>query len=420
MDIYKQDDDEKNTVEERTLINNYPDAGQDAIFEEGNVLKFTLKTSDNWIKTYNSYLVGSIQVFCDTAIPTAPQNTFLYGSILNIFRHSITSDKYENVIDRIHELNQLNYNIISLIDKETQDNSLNAMIMSRSDFRGGLTNSPFSFTILNGEFESITLDFAIPLKYISSVFNTKQMMPPSISNGLRIELALNKYVNAFVQHLTGGQIPFTGYRIKKCHLRLDAYRFSLNEHTKLLLNNLNYKFNAWQTELRIFEEQPNITSFSISINRSASIATKALMIRRNTNLNGNYGANHFASVPMSDSEKSYWRVGNIAYPRDKLNGVLQHYMNLYYTNNGKIAFDLTQFKGSSTINASSDKSNYGHATYNADFKRNNKNYGGVELNSDNPLLFDIDTVILSPEVWLFFVQHLKEVVIGGNKNTLLT
>lgn len=417
-----------NVFATRSLKSHYPFAGLSSKFRQGDDLIFDFPNSPEFIDSKQSFLVFKIKCFSDTPVD-GNQRAYLIGSVLNIFRTSITQTKYKKEIDRIENLNLLNYDRVSRESADTKNHILEGLILSKNEVRGILTsNPPVSFFIADTGFESDVEEVAIPLKYLSSVFCSDKLLPPQLYNGMRINLELEKYEQAFTQSIFPPLVDtLSGYEIFDIHLRLDSYKLDKTVFDAIDgQQSIPYHYTSYYTDVRSQTVTDSLSKYSLQFNRSMSLAQSAQLIMRDIGNQNNIIANSFASSVLLPTNSSMWRAGQTTYPNNKLTGILQHYMNTVYTMSElrrvlpTLGMSLVSYRGGATQDPDNQLTNYGHGSFSAIFKRHCCNkYSGIKINDDHPLTLDLESQSLFPQIWVTFIEHLRGLSIEKTKINLL-
>jgi hypothetical protein len=409
----------KNVFQERTLKTNYSQAGQSGTYQQNDTMIFNLKTGYDYINAKNSTLVFKIKTRKTDPLDGKEYKSYLIGSILNVIKTSITYTKNKKEIDRLENLNLLNFRRISDDHTETKNRISEALMLSKTDIAGSLTsNSPINFTMGENDIESAYKEVAIPLYFLSSLFTCEKLLPPQLTDGMTIQLILEKYIIAFVDP-TGNEED-VDYLIYDVHMRLDSYSLEPSLFKSIdMSEGIPFRFSSYYTINNSFDAK-SASQIALEFRRSASLAQSAKTIRRDAPLANSLDTNSFSSRKLTETNKSLWRVGNVAYPRTQLEGKVQHYMNTVYCNNQLLKYghdDQHQEYGINLNNyAGSDTKgdiNYGHSTYDVNFLRNPENeFSGVKLNDTSVLTLNLDDEDIDiGTVITTFIKHMRNLVI---------
>jgi hypothetical protein len=404
-----------NTVIDRKNKTVYPETGNGSTFSELSQMAININSSMEYINPKNCFLTFSIEA---TRLEDETENetlSYLFGSVLNIIKNTVTFDKYGVELDRLEDLNLLNYHRLrALYSLETLDSTLSGLMGTNYDSNGDIDLAPVEFKTEDEETNSNKIDFSVPLRFISSVFNSDVYMPPHLSDGLRIVVDFEEFRTAFTTITDLGGDISTNYAVTNVKVLLDTYRLSKLTFDRIdnfsKLSGLKYSFNGWDMRKRNGKIGDDTKNLDVDV--AVSKAVKCICVRT---LIGyyDYDFDSLASVPVFSDEKSSWRVGPNIYPEnptDTIQGQYLRYLqcwgNLY-----KPLIDIKNFKGD--VYTSSNVVNYGHYMNCINFERSGK-YTGITINGDHPLSFSLESEG-DDEYLSFFVEYVKELNIKNDR-----
>jgi len=417
-----------NPVVERKIKNIYPESGSSAVFFDGDNIAINIYTGQEFIDPKQCYLFFSVQTTRKEGLD-GDVNSYLIGSALNFFNSSVTLDKYSTEIDRMEQANLLNYHRVSWMNSDKKINALSGLMGSQDKLNGELSQVDQDinyFLIEDGEDSSKTIYYAVPLCMLSSVFYSDILMPPHLSNGMRLILTLERVTEALVTY----DLELANYTISNVHIKLDTYRLAPNVFDKInefyIKGGLKYSFNSWHHKRDNInaDDTAAIRKFTVDYDRGVSKAVKCFVFRRREVFAESFVFDSFASQQAKTTEISIWNVGAIKYPDVPCNGILQHYHNLIYSidmlKSTDFGIDRTEFDGDDSIFVD-NVIPYGFFCYSINFERSNMFKGsGITINGNNPLVLEIETQVGPQERVDLFLEHVREVIIKDNTNEVLT
>jgi hypothetical protein len=379
-----------NPVVERTQKKSYAEGGSSTEYKSGDHLVVHLQTGTEFIDPLQSFLVFDIQ-----AEGVAGKAGQIVGSALNFIRNSQTSSRSGKEMDRVENLNLLQYHLLRNEPDDFIKHNTNAMMLSQYNFNNDNMVAT-GFRKRNEVPVDSAVRVMIPLKYISSIFDSEKYMPPHLARGLRIDCELEKFETAFYDAL--GDATLTGYKITKAFVLTDNYRMAdsvldyLNQEFASKKMGLVYEYPSWHTTKSV----SSTNDVNVEIRRSVSMALDAFACTRDNAKKSLVSADSFASVKMLDSDKSQWRIGSHYLPNQQICGVVEHYtQSLYWANKlrGDMEFgpDYVHWEGNNTSTTGAGNSaNYGLNKFCATLQRNAiMDLSGIQINNSMTLACNI-------------------------------
>ena len=173
-----------------------------------------------------------------------------------------------------------------------------------------------------------TNEYLIPLSLVAPIFDTNMLLPASLVKGLRLEIKLERPEIAFV---TAGD-----YEVAGVQCILDSYR--LSDGAQNLINNesknrgLIIQYHDYQNSS--FTLDPNQTTASLDVRKTASMAVGSMAILRRTpeGKDDDIEAkiDSFASKVYEAGRSYQWRIGSTYLPVQAVAGPVQGYAQAAY------------------------------------------------------------------------------------------
>jgi hypothetical protein len=325
-----------NPVTERTQKKSYAENGSNASLGPGDHLIVNLQTGTEFIDPLQSFLVFDL-VVTGTAAPVAS------GSACNVIRDTQVSTRSGKEMDRMEQINLHNYHTVFNDSKEHSQHNLQGMMMAEvrrnptaAQLAEGGGRTAFVFTVAGGT-ASITKRVMIPLKYVSPIFESEKLMPPHLARGLRVDCTLEAFATAFCSAeaaaLTGVD-PTYSYVASKPYILTDSYRMMdsvlayINQSFASQKSGLVYEYFSYQnTKTQVL----GATTLNLEVRATVAQAVSAYLVSRDSEAD-TIASDSFASLPISDADRSQWRIGSHYLPNAPIAGQIEHYTQSLYFN----------------------------------------------------------------------------------------
>jgi len=289
----------------RVIRKQYPEKN---IYVPEDVMVFNLHGA-HFADMSQSYL--SFQLESDNNIE------FKSGSVLNLFKEVRVIAPNGKEISRTFKNNLLQrYLMYVKHSKEFQ-----------------LTMDSF-LTFRTGPITTIS-NYSVPLRLIEYFFETTQLLPPRLVEGLRIEITLERPNVALVNS--------PGYVIRNPEFSIDSYE--LNNQVNIILAQMPrmvYEYKRWFHTSYTMSSSANTAN--ITCNHSVSSALEAVVIPRSFNQTIATASDSFATnFLLEETSTQLWRWGSVRMPQNELDTNKQWFANLLYTQNKMNSHSMKDF-----------------------------------------------------------------------------
>lgn len=218
--------------------------------------------------------------------------------------------------------------------------------------------------------------YSVPLRLIEYFFETTQLLPPRLVEGLRIEITLERPNVALVNSAS--------YTIRNPEFSIDSYE--LNNQVNIILAQMPrmvYQYKRWFHTT--YTQSSSANTANITCNHSVSSALEAVVIPRKFEETILTTADSFASnFVLSDISTQLWRWGSVRMPQNELDSNKQWFANLLYTQNKMNSHSMKDFN----LNFGSYINQFG--TANVNLRRSNVlENSGREISNQALLQCDI-------------------------------
>jgi len=289
----------------RVIRKQYPEKN---IYVPEDVMVFNLHGA-HFADMSQSYL--SFQLESDNAIE------FKSGSVLNLFKEVRVIAPNGKEISRTFKNNLLQrYLMYVKHSKEFQ-----------------LTMDSF-LTFRTGPITLIS-NYSVPLRLIEYFFETTQLLPPRLVEGLRIEITLERPNVALVNS--------PSYVIRNPEFSIDSYE--LNNQVNIILAQMPrmvYQYKRWFHTSYTMSSSANTAN--ITCNHSVSSALEAVVIPRKFEDTINTASDSFATnFLLGETSTQLWRWGSVRMPQNEIDTNKQWFANLLYTQNKMNSHSMKDF-----------------------------------------------------------------------------
>lgn len=284
----------------RTNSLQYPQRSTYAVSRNTTVV-FDWNTGNSFIDPANSFLKFKMVA---TGVAAVAPPTFGSGSALNLLHEIRIRSRSGTELDRVENFN--------LYKKFTMDYSKTQQWKNTV----GATFFVDSATPLFNNGNTLKTEVCIPLSELATFFCPikKQLIPPQLASGLRIELSLESLAKSFVDaadYFANG----SSLTLEDIHMSLDTVQMS--DETSKLLNleasqsGLEYTYNRVYNYSNTYDA--GTSNFTLQVSKAVSQSVHAMAIIQNdVSVNS-------ATVDSFESEsfrtRSYqWRLGAQYYP----------------------------------------------------------------------------------------------------------
>jgi hypothetical protein len=301
---YEPDTDPSVAVQRQLLIR-YPEK---STYTNGEKMSFTL-AGNNFLDGKNSSMTICLKA-------ESASTNFLFGqeqgSALNLFNRVRVVSSTGKVISDV-----LDHNLFSAITSRMKLSQQYRSIVGNSFGHGGL-----AFTTANIH------HFQIPLMLLSPFFNSNQLIPPSIAEGLTIELYLENPAQAF-QAAAG----VTSYQISNAEMVVDSSRVADQYMKMIMAVPMTYEFtDVVQSDAFMSSANQQIEHI---VPHSLTNAVEAFgVLRKQVDVNNGL-VNSFNTIGpaliISNADEMKWSVGSIKLPQQPALGSLKIYNILLNT-----------------------------------------------------------------------------------------
>jgi hypothetical protein len=281
--------------------------------------------------------------------------------------------------------------------------------------RGGRTVFSFALDAVAGT--TVTKRVMIPLKYISPIFDSQKLMPNALARGLRIDATLESFLAAFVSAQAGASASTFNYTVSSPYILCDSYRLF-----DPVLNYLNEAYLSKKTGL-VYEyfsfhntkTQATGSSLNTEVRSSVSMAVDSFMVTRQTTT-PTLDFDSLASLPISETDESQWRIGSHYLPNAPIVGTCEHFTQTLYWQNKlrserEDGMDFYDYVGVAS-NAAASQVGSGVGKYPVVLSRNNiLDLSGIKI--DNSMTLAVETkfgVTVDRQVSIF-MRSLRRAVL---------
>ena len=409
-----------NPVTERTQKKSYAENGAAASLTQNEHLIVNLQTGTEFIDPLQSFVVFDINVTPSTTV-AADRHIYMPGSACNLIRDSQISTRSGKEMDRLEQVNILNYHKVFHESKEYSQQNLQGLMLAEVrnnptaaelDARGGRTVFKFTAAQAGG---TVTKRVMIPLKYISPIFDSQKLMPSHLARGLRVDCTLETLLNAFVSAESATPAESFSYTISSPYILTDSYRLSDS-----VLEYLNANFASKKTGL-VYEyfsyhntkTQTSDTSLNVEVRSSVSMAVDAFMVSRSSTT-PSLEFDSLASLPIASGDRSQWRIGSHYLPNQPIVGETEHFAQmLYYQNKLRSeredGCDFYQFVG---VGAAASDVGSGVGKYPVVLSRNNiLDLSGIAINNSLTLAVEANLAAGGARSVSVFLRHLRRAIL---------
>jgi hypothetical protein len=287
------------------------------------VVVINLQTGSDYISWRDSWVRVVVNTFQTSGAPINDVGWGPRGSVLNVFRTIRVIGRAGDVIAQIDRSNLLNYYRVNYEHtdqwKKQQGNALIGWDDSANTFASGT-------------------EYLIPLQLLCPFFEHEQLAPNMLCRGMRLECTLESPSTAMLQ-VEGAPAPLTSYTLSGVQLLLDSYTLTsgatnwLNERSANSGLVMTYK----DFENSHFVIDKDSTSYSFEVRKTASMATSAMTIIRDSDTHNPGGEakasltqNSFASYVPRDTDEFQARVSSLYLPVQPLRGSKQFFAQWNY------------------------------------------------------------------------------------------
>lgn len=353
----------------------------------------------------NSYVQGDIIVFelhgshfADFSQSTfsfnvagtagSPLNFGSRGSVLNLFKEIRVIAPNGREISRLFKSNLLHYHLLY----SKHGSSFKSLFQNYLQFG---TNASFS-----------SRHFTIPMRLLESFFESRQLVPPRLVEGLRIEITLEQAIIAG----TGGT---TNYSLTNPMFNIDSYE--LNNQANIILAQMSplvYEYKTWKHTESSMDGATN--NADVVNSHSVSSALEAVLFPRSLATINNSGGDSFSynggSGAISDGDTFIWRWGSVQMPQNVVDKVSDWFSTYVYTNGQMNSHSLDDWnvgQGDFTINIASPS---------VQLRRSNVlDKSGREISNQNELQCSVKfNSLTTPRILDMYVNCLSRLILEGD------
>lgn len=358
---------------------------QQQSYSQQKIVIINFNTGNDFVSFTDSSLKFRLNMLDGQAIPVAPVGaTFGAGSILNLIENIKIVSRSGVVLVETSALNLWNYYSLKM-----------AHTYEWRTQQAGLTLLGHGGTIDSGE------EWIIPLNVLHPFFDNTTLAPPSLAQGMRVELTLNTVASAFV-HNAGGDLNISSYTVDDIELILDTYRLSSGAVDSLnqvaATSGMVMTFHG--IEYSPTKSNAGQASFSNELRQTVSMANMCVACVRNSADTTDLTKDSLASIAVGAGRTYQFRIGSVYLPQEAVSGTKQYYHEMAYaTSKLKYGRELgirnSEFAENNVAIANMDR----YWTSNT----------GVAINSSTTLnlkMTDLPTDALDVDI---FLKHTKSV-----------
>ena len=306
------------------------------------------------------------------------------GSVLNLFKEVRVIAPNGKEISRTFK-NNLLQRYLMYVKHSTEWEAINKEFLTFATTTPGATSK-----------------YSVPLRLIEYFFETTQLLPPRLVEGLRVEITLERPNVALIDS--------SSYTIRNPEFSIDSYE--LNNQVNIILAQMPrmvYEYKRWFHTTYTMPSSANTAN--ITCNHSVSSALEAVVIPRSFDQTIATASDSFKSnFLLSDTSTQLWRWGSVRMPQNELDSNKQWFANLLYTQNKMNSHSMKDFN----LNFGSYINEFG--TANVNLRRSNVlENSGREIS--NAALLQCDLRFggaLINRVLDMFVLSLARIVLDGD------
>lgn len=403
-----------NPVVSRTQKKSYAEGGSGTSYGPNDHLIVNLQSGVELIDPLQSFLVFDLKVGrSDAVIPTTNLTPSFIGSAVNLFRDSQISTRSGREMDRVEDLNWLQYHLLRSNSDEWIKFNGQALMKANYETVGAAIPARAKVGLTSTK-------VMIPLKYISPIFESDKLMPSHLARGMRIDITCETFGRALTL-LDDALIPASDvntYSITKPYILTDNYRMDdsvleyLNAEFASKEKGLIYEYPSWHTTKTSIANN----DINIEVRRTVSMALDVFAVDSLSFNKSLASANSFASTPMDEGDRTQWRIGSHYLPNTSVEGSVEHYAQMIYWSNKlrkdmPCGIDYDTFVGSNG-QVPGTSTNYGHGKYCTTLQRNNiLALSGIAINNSSTLSIDgvFGGVAAGRDVDLF-LRHIRRAI----------
>jgi len=340
---------------------------------------------------HGSHFADMSQSNLDFTLTTNAPMAFGLGSVLNIFKEVRVIASNGREISRVQKSNLLNYNL--MYAKKGNDFRLNMGGSLRFDSGVGVDT---------------VRHFSVPLSILTPFFATKQLLPPRLTEGLRIEITLEQPNVAFVETVAS-------YTLTSPIFTIDSYE--LNNQVNVILGQMSplvYEFETWKHTQSAMDGAE--TSLDVVNNHALANALEAMLIPRKYSTSVSGSDNSFSSqFELKEGDSYIWRWGSVLMPQNRIEHNADWYNQMLYVNNQLNSDSHKNFGLSYDNYIGEDPAVDGFATAVVQLRRSNiLEKSGLELSNQNELQCSVKFAVPENRIIDMYVKHLARVVLDGD------
>jgi len=178
-------------------------------------------------------------------------------------------------------------------------------------------------------------NYSVPLRLIEYFFETTQLLPPRLVEGLRIEITLERPNVALVNS--------PDYVIRNPEFSIDSYE--LNNQVNIILAQMPrmvYEYKRWFHTSYTMSSSANTAN--ITCNHSVSSALEAVVIPRKFEDTIAPASDSFATnFLLDETSTQLWRWGSVRMPQNEIDTNKKWFANLLYTQNKMNSHSMKDF-----------------------------------------------------------------------------
>jgi hypothetical protein len=411
-----------NPVVERTQKKSYAEGGSGTTYTALDHLIVNLQTGTEFIDPLQSFLVFDLEIESKTATGAAWDFGF-QGSAMNLVRDTQISTRSGKEMDRLEQANLLAYHTVRGMPLHYVNNNLSGLMLAHDQAAkpGNLDPQDRKVIVIpNGGTVSPKVRMMIPLKFISPIFDSEKLMPPHLARGLRIDCTMEAVKTALTawSTLTAGEADGITYKVYKPYVLCDSYRMAdtvlefLNAEFASKDTGLVYEYFSYHTTKTTVQS----SDLNVEIRRSVSMALDAYCVTRDPARKSTLLADSFASLPITDTDRSQWRIGSHYLPNVPSEGTVEHFAQmLYYLNmlrdEKQTGTTPDRFVGDNSAPTTS-LMNYGEGKFTTTLQRNNiLDLSGIAINNSMTLAIDAFLSAGGTRDVSVFLRHLRRAVL---------
>ena len=299
--------------------------------------------------------------------------------------------------------------------KEVRVIAPNGKEISRT-FKANLLQKYLMYAKHSTEFQLITQDlltfgvgaigttnkYSVPLRLIEYFFETTQLLPPRLMEGLRIEITLERPNVAFKSNVTS-------FTLRNPEIAIDAYELSNQVNIILAqMPRLVYQYKTWKHTT--FSMPTATTAANITCNHSVSSALEAVVIPRSfaQTVDGNQDSFKY-NATLKDGATQLWRWGSVRLPQNELDSTAEWFTNLIYCNGKLNSHSMKDFN----IRFAEYKTDF--ATSNVNLRRSNVlENSGREISNQQLLQCDLKFIDSLDRILDMYVCCIGRIVLDGD------